>query len=422
MASLKNIKGTKDLLPHDTLHWREIEYVIHEFMAVHGYGEIRTPVFESTELFKRGVGTETDIVSKEMYSWEDQGGNQLTLRPELTAPVVRAFNQHNLRHLAPINRLYYIDSLFRRERPQKGRQRQFHQFGIEAFGSEYPEQDAEVIAMAYRIFETFGIKDLHVKLNSIGSSNVRPQYLEILRSTLQGDNIELCPTCTTRLDKNALRVFDCKNPACQETLDTHAPTIFDHITDEDNTHFNRVVSLLDAMNIPFTHDKKLVRGLDYYTRTTFEITSSSLGAQDALCGGGRYDNLVEQLGGKPLPAVGFAAGLERLFIAMGDDGNHEHSQTDIYMVLLGDEAIQKGFVLADEIRQKGFRVTLETLQRSMKAQMKEANRMGAQFTVIIGENEILEGSAIIKNMENSEQTQTPFDSIASHFTLDHPEE
>ncbi len=421
MSSLKNIKGTKDLLPHDTLHWREIEYVIHEFMAVHGYGEIRTPVFEATELFKRGVGSETDIVSKEMYSWEDQGGNQLTLRPELTAPVVRAFNQHNLGQISPINRLYYIDSLFRRERPQKGRQRQFHQFGIEAFGSEHPEQDAEVIAMAYRIFEIFGIQDLTVKLNSIGSSNVRQQYLKILRDALKQENSELCPTCTTRLDKNALRVFDCKNPACQEKLDAHAPTIFDHITKEDSIHFNRVIALLDAMNIPYVHDKKLVRGLDYYARTTFEITSGSLGAQDALCGGGRYDNLVEQLGGKPKPAVGFAAGLERLCIAMGDDEHHDHSQTDIYMVLLGDNAIQKGFVLADEIRQKGFRVTLETLQRSMKAQMKEANRMGAQFAIIIGDNEIDEGVAVIKNMENSEQTKTPFDQIASRFTLDRPE-
>ena len=289
MDNIRSVKGTKDLLPHDTLHWREVENIIHHFMAIHGYGEIRTPVFENTKLFHRGIGEDTDIVSKEMYSWIDQGGDNLTLRPELTAPVVRAYIQHQMGTLRPLNRLYYIDSLFRRERPQKGRQREFHQFGIEAIGSPHPEQDAEVITMAYKIYETFGIQGLSVRINSIGSADIREPYLATLRNTLNVVKSNLCNTCQQRIDKNALRLFDCKNPTCQDILDKNAPFIFDHITNDDRAHFERVTAILDEMGIPYNHDRKLVRGLDYYTHTTFEITSSNLGAQDALCGGGRYD-------------------------------------------------------------------------------------------------------------------------------------
>ena len=343
------------------------------------------------------------------------------MRPELTAPVVRAYIQHQMGTKLPLNRLYYIDSLFRRERPQKGRQRQFHQFGIEAIGSAHPEQDAEVITMAYKIYETFGIQELSVRINSIGSSEIRGTYLEHLKDKLQSVKDSLCNTCGHRLDKNALRLFDCKNPQCQEILDEHAPFIFDHITQEDTAHFNAVTSILDGMGIPYTHDKKLVRGLDYYTRTTFEITSSALGAQDALCGGGRYDKLVEELGGKSTPAVGFAAGMERLFIAIEDasDDEHQHSSADVYFVTLGQSATEKGFIVAETIReQHGVRVITETLQRSLKAQMREANRMGVQFVVILGDEELEKGIAVVKNMDTGDQEQLTLEELPHYFVVD----
>ena len=419
MTNLRSVKGTKDLLPHDTIHWREVENIIHQFMAVHGYGEIRTPIFEDTKLFQRGIGEDTDIVSKEMYSWTDQGGDNLTLRPELTAPVVRAYIQHQMGTLRPLNRLYYIAPLFRRERPQKGRQRQFHQFGIEAIGSPHPEQDAEVITMAYKIYETLGIEGLSVKINSIGSTEIREPYLVTLRDALNSVKSNLCNTCQHRIDKNALRLFDCKNLACQNILDKNAPFIFDHITDDDRAHFECVTAILDEMEIPYNHDRKLVRGLDYYTHTTFEITSTTLGAQDALCGGGRYDKLVEELGGKSTPAVGFAAGMERLFIAFGDDGEHEHSLANIYFLTLGEKATLKGMVLAEQIREKhGVSVVSETLQRSMKAQMREANRLGVQFVIILGDNELEQGIAVVKNMDSREQEEIPLEKLSDHFMVD----
>jgi len=419
MSNLKSIKGTKDLLPNDTLQWREIENIIHNFMNLHGYGEIRTPVFEKTKLFLRGIGEDTDIVSKEMYSWTDQGGENLTLRPELTAPVVRAYIQHQLGTIKPLNRLYYIDSLFRRERPQKGRQRQFHQFGIEAIGSPYPEQDAEVITMAYKIYETFGIQNLSVRINSIGSASIREKYLTELRNSLLPIKSELCKSCQNRINKNALRLFDCKNPRCQELLDEHAPFIFDHISEQDHQHFNEVTKILDSMEIPYNHDLKLVRGLDYYTQTTFEITSSSLGAQDALCGGGRYDKLVEELGGKPTPAVGFAAGMERLMIAFGNTESVSHPTADIYFITLGEKATEKGFVIAEKIRANyGISVISETLQRSMKAQMREANRMGVKFVVIIGDNELDKKIAIVKNMDSGDQEEVSLEILSDHFVFE----
>ena len=321
MQMFRTIKGTHDLLPDELIIWREVEDFIHTIMQQNGYGEIRTPAFENTELFIRGIGTDTDIVTKEMYSWTDQGGNTLTLKPELTAPVARAYLQHQLGNQNPIHRLYYIDALFRRERPQKGRQRQFHQFGAEAIGSPNPEQDAEIIALAYNIYKKFNIQDISVRLNSIGNAEIRPLYLVNLRSSVKKIETKLCSTCQTRIEKNALRLFDCKNPLCQELLDEHAPFIFDSISDDDQNHFEMVTRILKEMEIPYFHDKKLVRGLDYYSHTTFEISSSSLGAQDALCGGGRYNGLIEQLGGKPTPAVGFAAGIERLILALDKQNN-----------------------------------------------------------------------------------------------------
>lgn len=416
MPSYKTIKGTHDLLPGQMEKWREVESRCLGIMKQFGYHEIRTPVFESTDLFLRGIGSETDIVTKEMYSWEDQGGNALTLKPELTAPVARAYIQHQLGNQHPLQRLGYYDALFRRERPQKGRQRQFYQFGAEAIGSPHPEQDAEIITLAYTIYKSFNIQDMTVKLNSIGSAEIRPAYLTHLRDTLQSKKQELCQTCQTRLENNALRIFDCKNPSCQETLDSHAPLIFHSISDDDKKHFDTVIDILTSNDIPFEHDKKLVRGLDYYSHTTFEITSQSLGSQDALCGGGRYDELIEQLGGKPVPAVGFAAGVERLLLAM-DENEGAAAFPLVYMVVLGEGAIQKATALVQELRSStGESIVMETLRRSMKAQMREAGRCNARYCTIIGENELNSQCVVVKDMESGEQEEVPFSELSSWFS------
>jgi len=413
---LRNIKGTKDLLPDETKKWRWIESNIHQLMCSYGYGEIRTPVFENTDLFIRGIGDGTDIVSKEMYSWTDQGKKNLTLRPELTAPVVRSYIQHNMQSLGPITRLYYIDSLFRRERPQAGRQRQFHQYGVEAIGSEFPEQDAEVISIAYNIYKFFGIKDLSVRINSIGGSSIRNNYLKLLKHSLEKYKMFLSPVSQQRLDGNALRLFDSKNTDDQKILNENAPFIFDHISDEDSIHFNDLIKILEKMNIPYYHDKKLVRGLDYYTRTTFEITSNKLGAQDALCGGGRYDRLIEQLGGKKTPAIGFAAGFERLMMIMDYNQMKLNKNINLYISILGENIIPQAMNIINDLRKlNNLSITTETNRRSLKAQMREANRQKSSYVIIIGENEIKNQCVIIKNMVSSEQLEVPIKKIEKFF-------
>ena len=415
MVAFRSIKGTHDLLPDELIVWKIIAAKIHQIMQQYGYGEIRTPAFENTELFIRGIGTHTDIVNKEMFSWVDQGGNALTLKPELTAPVARAYLQHQLGNQHPIQRLYYLDTLFRRERPQKGRQRQFYQFGAEAIGSPNPEQDAEIISMAYHIYRDFDIQEMEVRINSIGSAEIRPVYLELLRNTLNKYSGELCKTCETRLKKNALRIFDCKNTKCQNILAEKAPYIFDSISDNDHQHFDSVTRMLNEINIPFKHDKTLIRGLDYYSHTTFEIISSSLGAQDALCGGGRYNGLIEKLGGKPTPAVGFAAGVERLILSLEKIENME-SSPDIYFITMGEDANVQACRLAYELRKEcGKTVILETLRRSMKAQMRDANRCGAEQVIILGDEELQENKVVVKKMSTGEQEQIPLNGIIEYF-------
>ena len=415
MSQFRSIKGTHDILPSEVQIWQMIENNIHKLMKNYAYKEIRTPIFENTDLFIRGIGTDTDIVNKEMYSWIDQGGKSLTLKPELTAPVIRAYVQNQLDKQSPIHRLYYFDTLFRRERPQKGRQRQFYQFGVEAVGSPYPEQDSEVIALAYRIYEFFGIKDMQVKINSIGSSDIRPAYLDLLRSSIKKYIDDLCNTCKGRLKKNALRLFDCKNSECKEILTNKAPIIFDYISEEDHEHFNEVKKRLDLMKIPYVHDNSLVRGLDFYTQTTFEIISSSLGAQDALCGGGRYNDLVKQIGGKATPAVGFAAGVERLILAM-DKSEHIDISIDIYLITIGNKANIFASNIAQEIRKYTNKsIMLETLRRSLKSQMREANRCNAKYVIIIGEDELMNEVVVVKNMQSSEQVEISNSNIINYF-------
>jgi histidyl-tRNA synthetase len=412
----QRVKGTRDILPSEVHQWQYLENFLREYFQRNNYKEIRTPAFEVTELFTRGIGGETDVVSKEMYTFLDKGGTSLTLKPELTAPVMRAFVQNNLEQIAPLTKVYYIDALFRQERPQKGRLRQFHQFGFEILGTPYPEADAETIQTTYELYRELGLNKLKIRLNSIGSRSSRGQYLEILRKALEPFRGELCGTCQERLEKNVLRLFDCKAESCQQIMAEHAPSILEHLSDEDHLHFQTVCHLLDACGVPYTIDKTLVRGLDYYTRTTFEITSPLLGAQDAICGGGRYDHLIEDLGGKPTPGVGMASGMERLLLILEQIGGFPVPAADlVYIIALGDSARTAGFRLATELRRVKINTQMDFLRRSIKAQLRDADREQANWVVILGEDEIARGSAIFKNMKDGVQTELPLNTAAGQI-------
>jgi len=411
----RTIKGTRDILPDDTTLWRNLEESIHRISGDYGYKEIRTPIFEDTGLFNRSVGEDTDIVSKEMYSWEDRSGGHLTLRPELTAPVVRAYIQHNLGSLLPLQKLYYLGPLFRRERPQKGRQRQFHQFGVETFGSEHPEQDAEIIALAHHIFGQIGIENITLKLNSIGSGVCRKNYRNALREFLLPYQNDLSETSQQRLESNPLRILDTKIPHEKELIQ-HAPSISGFLTKEDIEHFESVQSLLGGLNIAFELDETMVRGLDYYTRTTFEFVSGDLGAQDAICGGGRYDNLVEILGGKPTPAIGFAAGMERIILSMTGAKKTDSSNT-IYLIHLEESTTMKSLEIARNLREKGQTVYSDTKRRSLKAQLRDANRLGIKKVIILGEEELKNNRVKVKDLLNGEQIEVEMEGLVKYFTI-----
>ena len=410
---IRSIKGTQDILPKESLKWRILEKKIHDTMELFNYGEIRTPAFEKTELFDRGVGMQTDIVTKEMYSWVDQGGESLTLKPELTAPVSRAYIQHSLGIQKPLTKLYYIDALFRRERPQKGRFRQFHQYGVEAFGSEHPEIDSEVISIAVRLFKELGVKDLTLKLNSIGSENCRENYKKELKKFLKPHLNDLSANSQKRFETNPLRILDTKSPAEMEII-KNAPRISTFWTKEDEEHFKELCTLLDTLKIKYTIDSNLVRGLDYYSRTTFEIIAPSLGAQNAICGGGRYDKLIEMIGGKPTPGIGFAAGIERILMSLE---NYPDSNTiDIFVAGIGPNVRQTVFMVADELRQNNLSTECDMLRRSIKSQLREANKIGAKYAIIIGDKELEKNIAEVKNLENGNQEKVKIESIISHMT------
>ena len=412
---LRSIKGTYDLLPNDAEHWQHVETHVRRFLTRSGYSEIRTPAFEKTELFTQSIGEDSDVVSKEMYSWTDQGGTDLTLKPEYTASVIRSYIQHNLGTKSPLTKLYYLDNLFRRERPQKGRYRQFRQYGIEAIGSPHPEQDAEIIAIAYELLVELGIKDITLKLNSIGSPKCRNDYRQALKDFLQPHLDKLSETSRRRFDSNPLRILDTKIDF-EVALLQDAPAITNFLTPDDANHFDEVQVYLEMLDVPFTLDTKLVRGLDYYTRTTFEIISSNLGAQDALCGGGRYDKLVETLGGKPTPAVGFAAGLERILIAIGEVDIDKKIQTDkIYLIGLSDKVRPTMLKILGKARKNGLNMVFDSLRRSIKSQMREANKTGASIAIIIGDKELEEKSVQIKNFNNGQQKSIPIDSVISYI-------
>ena len=416
MKNFRNIKGTHDILPEDSYKWRHLEAIVHKVCAQFGYQEIRTPIFEQNKLFSRSVGEESDIVTKEMYSWEDKENSFLTLRPELTAPVARAYNQHNLGNLSPTHRFYYIGPLFRRERPQKGRQRQFHQFGIEAFGSNFAEQDAEIIALAWHLLAHFRLTNkIDLQVNSIGTSECRAGYRDALKQFLKPHFDELSEISKRRFNTNPLRILDSKNKK-EQTILKNGPRISDYYTKDDKEHFNEVKTYLKAMNIPFTINSGLVRGLDYYTKTVFEITSNELGSQDALLGGGRYDSLVETLGGKPTPGIGFAAGIERILLLINEENFKEHKPVpDVYLICLEKKGIPVSLNIAKILRLKGLNIVSDPLRRSMKAQMRDANKLRARYVLILGESELKDNTIIFKNLESGKQESIKQEKIVKYF-------
>ena len=417
MKQIRTVKGTHDILPKDTPKWHLLESIIHDVCAKFGYKEIRTPIFENTNLFLRGVGAETDIVSKEMYTWEDKDSTSLTLRPELTASVVRSYIQHSLGNQLPIQKLYYIGSLFRRERPQKGRQRQFHQFGVEAFGSGFPEQEAEIIAIAWHILVKCGLsKQITLELNSIGSQKCRLQYRQALREFFSPHLTKLSETSQKRLNNNPLRILDSKNEL-EISLVKDAPKISEYYSKEDDNHFNDVKCFLKEMGIPFIINSRLVRGLDYYTKTVFEFTSVDLGSQNAILGGGRYDGLVEKLGGKPTPGIGFAAGMERFLIAIEESKpKFEIQPPDIYFICLDVSGIMISQKIANKLRENGYKVICDMLRKSMKAQFREANKLAAKYVLILGEDELKNHTVGFKNLDNGNQKNIKQKNIIEFFS------
>ena len=410
---IKAIKGTKDLLPSDAPRWHYLENIVKKIFTNFNYKEIRTPIFELTALFARSIGEETDIVGKEMYTFEDMGGTSITLKPEMTAGVVRAFIEHSLGAQQQLTKLYYISPMFRQEKPQAGRLRQFHQFGAEAIGSASPILDAEMIQIAFDILKSLGLKDLTVKLNSLGTTETRENFKNLLREFLNDKKDKLSEDSRKRFDNNILRIFDSKIESDQKLL-ADAPALIDKLDDESKNDFDLVKEYLTKVNIPFEVDPQLVRGLDYYSKTTFEIISGKVGAQNALLGGGRYDLLTEQLGGKPTPAVGFAAGIERILLACENENCFKVDELtiDIYLIRIDKELELKVSELASGLRRKELRVEYDYLQRSVKAQMREANKFNARFALFIGGDEYEQGKMNLKDMVSSEQKLIPIDNLS----------
>ena len=410
---IKAVSGTKDILPLEISKWNYIEKVIGDIFKFFNYKEIRTPVFEETSLFARSIGEETDIVGKEMYTFFDRSQTSLTLKPEMTASVVRAFIEHSLGKRQSLNKLYYISPMFRQERPQAGRFRQFHQFGAEAIGSTSPFLDSEMIQMPFEILTKLRLNNLSVRINSLGTPNSRELYKNELKEFLIDKKEMLSEDSRKRFDKNILRIFDSKAENDQEILEG-APLLIDYIDEESRNDFEEVKNSLTKIGIPFQVDPKLVRGLDYYTKTTFEIVSGSVGSQNALCGGGRYDLLVEELGGQPTPGVGFAAGIERILLACENEKtlNVPDDKVDIYVITIDKNLLSDVFNISSSLRRQGFIVEFDYLQRSVKAQMREANRLNTRYVLFVGGEEYQSGNFKLKNMESGEEKSVTFNEIS----------
>lgn len=406
-------KGTKDVLPAQSSKWHYVESVARDICARFGYREIRTPVFEHTELFLRGVGDTTDIVQKEMYTFDDKGGRSLTLKPEGTAGVVRSFVENSLYGDAQPTKMYYLSTpVFRYERPQAGRLREHHQFGIEVFGSQGPSIDAEVITVALSLFHTLGIKGLALNINSIGCKKCRPAYNAALREYLKQREDSLCRNCRERMSTNPLRALDCKEESCRDIV-REAPVMLDCLCDECAAHLEGLKKRLEAAGIEYSVNPFIVRGLDYYTKTVFEIISTDIGAQGTVCGGGRYDGLVEELGGPSMPGIGFGLGIERLLLVLESlgIGLPEPRLCDAYVCTLGDAAAVEGFCVTKRLREAGIKAECDHMGRSLKAQLKYAGKLGARFTVIIGDDELSKRVAVVRDMKKSEEKTVPFEEL-----------
>ncbi len=399
-------RGTYDFYGSELIRWKKVEAEIEKVTREFNFKEIRTPMFEHTELFQRGIGDATDVVQKEMYTFEDKGGRSITLRPEGTAGAGRAFLEHSLFAEPQPTKLYYVDPCFRYEKPQAGRDRQFTQFGCEVYGSSDPSADAEVMAMAYTLLTRLGISNVTLHLNSLGCPDCRARYNRILTEYLSSHKEELCGTCQERLGRNPLRILDCKSPVCQSIV-KGAPSTLSNLCDDCKAHFEGIQKNLRAMDIPFTVDPGIVRGLDYYTRTVFEFVCNDIGAQGTVCGGGRYDGLIEELGGDPTPAVGFGMGIGRLLLAQEALYGAETPapSVDIFIGSMGEDARAAAAALAFRLRGAGVSVDIDILGRSVKAQMKYANKLGARFTMILGDNELAAGKANLKNMATGESCE-----------------
>ena len=412
MDTIKGIKGVKDILPEETPRWRLIEDAARRWALCYGYQEIRIPIFELTELFARSIGSATDIVEKEMYTFPDRDGTSLTLRPEGTAGTVRAFIEHNRASDPLPQKYFYLGPMFRHERPQAGRLRQFHQFGVESFGTSDPRADIEVIALLWRLLSDLALPDLTLEINSLGSSGDRAAYKPLLHSFLSQQESLLCENCRRRMDTNPLRVLDCKVPDCQAAIES-APRLTDHLSPEARTHFDQVLAGLVAIGVPYRLNPRLVRGLDYYCLTSFEITSTHLGAQNAVGAGGRYDGLVEMLGGPSIPAVGFAVGLERVSLMLPKTSLSLLNECLYYVAAFGEEGTKLGLVLLDELRGVGLSAQCDYRATTLKAHLRQADRSKCRYAILLGDDEAVRGSVILRNLKSKAQEELPLAGLAS---------
>lgn len=409
-------KGTKDLLPQESYKWQYIEEKIKRVTNLYNFKQIMTPTFEFTELFVRGVGTTTDVVNKEMYTFNDRSNQSITLKPEGTAGVARAYISNSLYAEPQPIKMFYITPVFRYEKPQKGRLREHHQFGVELFGSYEPEADVEVISLAKNFLNSLGVKDLILKINSIGCKECRKVYNQKLKEFYQNKISGMCQTCNDRLATNPLRILDCKESCCIE-INKEAPKVLDYICDDCRAHHNKVLKYLDALKIDYVVDPQIVRGLDYYTRTVFEFVSNSIGSQSTVCGGGRYNHLVEEIGDLKAPAVGFGLGIERLILTMESLGLNfgEENKVDLYIASIGENASIKATEIANKLRANNISCEIDLLKRSVKSQMKYANKINAKYSIVIGDREIEEDTIEIKSMQTADKKTIKLSEIEEFF-------
>ena len=411
------IKGTADVLPNESYRWQYVEKVMLDTARLFGYREIRVPVFEHTEVFSRNVGDTTDVVQKEMYTFDDKGGRSITLRPELTAGVARSSIEHGLIFDALPEKVCYIGGCYRYEKPQAGRLREFHQFGMECIGASSPAADYEIIAAANQVLKTIGIKNISLEINSIGCPTCRKEYQKALKDYFTANIDELCDTCRERLDRNPMRILDCKSPVCSK-IAANAPKVIDFLCNECKEHFEGVKAHLDAAGLKYKVNPQIVRGLDYYTRTVFEFVSGDIGAQSTVCGGGRYDGLIGQMGGKDTPALGFGMGIERLLLLLENQKTElpEAPVCDLYIATIGDGALLKATEISSKLRFDGFEVQTDICSRGLKAQMKYADKIGAKLSTVLGDNELANNKAVIKNMATGDSKEIVLDNISDELS------